>query len=87
MKQAVSRHEDRVLDTAKRAFIDIQGVDAAPQRAREIAALPAVNWKGRALYTVRCDGPYGKGPHDVNLPESVLWALIDVRHCLCPYHR
>lgn len=56
------------------------------QRQREIAALPTVEWKGRTLYTIRCTGTTGKGPHVLNVPEALLWALIDLRAFRCPYH-
>ncbi len=56
------------------------------KRATDIAALPIVEWKGRALRTLRCHGISGKGPHDVNVPEVLLWSLIDINRYLCPYH-
>lgn len=56
------------------------------QRATQIAALPQVAWRGRALYTLRCQGDFGRGPHDVNVPEAHLWALIDFRAFRCPFH-
>ena len=56
------------------------------RREREIAALPTVQWKGRTLYTLRCQGTSGKGPHDVNVPVLLVWHLMDLRHFFCPYH-
>jgi hypothetical protein len=56
-------------------------------RAREIARLPQVEWKGRRLYTIRCHGDFGKGPHDMNVPEALLWSLRSLQFFLCPYHR
>ena len=56
------------------------------QRQREIDALPLVEWKGRWLRTIRCTGERGRGPHPVNVPESLLWALIDFSVFRCQYH-
>lgn len=56
-------------------------------RAREINQLPTVEWKGRTLYTIRCHGDFGKGPHDMNVPQSILWTLRTLKFFLCPYHR
>lgn len=53
------------------------------QRARDIDALPTVEWKGRTLYTLKCDGPW---PHLVHVPEHQLWHLIDLRAFRCPFH-
>ena len=58
----------------------------AARRAAEIAALPTVNWKGRRLYTIRCHGTSGQGPHDCNVPLALVWALIDLRRYVCMYH-
>ncbi len=71
---------------AQRAYADYLGETAVVQRATEIAALPIVVWKGRTLHTLRCTGTTGKGPHDVNVPESLLWALISLSGYRCPYH-
>ena len=56
------------------------------RRQREINTLPQVVWKGRTLYTLRCQGDFGKGPHDMNVPASHLWALIHFERFKCPYH-
>lgn len=69
------------------AFVETQGADAVSQRQRDIAALPTVQWKGRTLYTIRCEGDFGRGPHMVHVPESLLWSLLSVRHFRCAYHR
>lgn len=58
----------------------------AAQRDVEIAALPVVEWKGRTLYTLRCCGVSGKGPHDVNVPIAALWSLVSFQRFFCPYH-
>lgn len=55
-------------------------------RERAIAALPQVMWKGRTLYTLRCHGTSGKGPHDVNVPLLLVWSLIDLDRFYCVYH-
>ena len=86
MKPTFSPHEDRQAATARAAFRDFHPEGEA-QREREIAALPAVAWRGKVLRTITCTGETGKGPHPVNVPESLLWALIDVRRFRCPYHR
>lgn len=56
------------------------------QREAEIAALPTVQWKGRTLYTLRCCGVSGKGPHDVNVPLALAWSLLSLTRFFCPYH-
>jgi hypothetical protein len=56
------------------------------RRQAEIDRLPVVVWKGRTLYTLRCVGTSGKGPHDVNVPEGLCWALIGLDHFRCVYH-
>jgi len=62
------------------------GPDRTARRIWEIAALPVVTWKGRTLRTLRCHGTSGKGPHNVNVPEALLWSLIAIDHWCCPYH-
>jgi len=81
------RHDDARAQRMRQGFIDDRGETAAARRAAEIAALPLVVWRGRRLRTLRCRADFGAGPHDVNVPEAVLWALIDVGHFRCPYHR
>lgn len=63
------------------------GVDAEMKRLRAIEQLPVVMWHGERLYTIRCKGDFGNGPHDMNVPESLLWSLITLEWFLCPYHR
>jgi len=75
----------RQLERAKAAFSTFRSGEE-DERAAQIAALPVVEWKGRALYTLTCPADFGKGPHQVNVPEAVLWALIDLRAFRCPYH-
>ena len=62
------------------------GPERAAKREAEIAALPTVAWKGQTLYTLRCHGVSGKGPHDVNVPLALLWHLISFKRFLCVYH-
>jgi hypothetical protein len=56
------------------------------QRQAEIDALPSVVWKGRTLYTLRCSGTSGKGPHNVNVPLAMLWHLLSLTRFYCVYH-
>lgn len=62
------------------------GPEGTSRREAEIAALPTVEWKGRTLYTLRCHGVSGKGPHDVNVPVALLWHLMSFTRFLCVYH-
>jgi hypothetical protein len=75
------------LARAKDAFIEVRGAADVPRREAEIAALDAKDWRGVRVYRLTCEGPFGRGPHDVWVPEMYLWSLIDLRHFLCPYHR
>lgn len=79
-------HPVRQCASARDAFREERGADGEATRALEIARLPIVEWKGRTLRTVRCRGLSGKGPHDVNVPEMLLWALISLDAYRCPYH-
>lgn len=85
--RAVGLHEDAARNRAMAAFGEILGRQYVRQRQRAIDALPTVKWKGRTLYTIRCAADFGNGPHNVNVPESVLWSLIDLRAFRCAYHR
>jgi len=85
-RKVVSQHEDRILGTVKSFFYDIYGDAGVAKREAEIAQLPKVEWKGRNLYQLQCNGDFGKGPHPMNVPESVLWNLIDLRAFRCAYH-
>lgn len=73
---------DRLIADAQRFL----GAACTARRAAEIAALPTIDWKGRTLYTLRCQGTSGKGPHAVNVPLAVVWHLIDLRRFFCVYH-
>jgi len=67
-------------------YLEALGPVAEAVRAAEITALPAVVWKGRPLRTLRCCGTSGRGPHDCNVPEAMLWALIGLSQFYCVYH-
>lgn len=79
-------HAEARKARARAAFVEFRGEDAALRRQAEIDALPLVQWKGRQLRTIRCHGTTGKGPHDVNVPESLLWSLISLDGFCCVYH-
>lgn len=90
--RAVGLHEDRQRAKAIGAFIEychafgMPPLVALAHRASEIAALPTVEWKGRTLRTIRCHGETGRGPHDVHVPESLLWSLLDLQTYRCVFH-
>lgn len=87
--KSVPTHGDKGASWLRRtraAYVQMRGEEAAVQRAAEIAALPTVQFKGRTLYTIRCCGTTGKGPHDRNVTEPVLWSLISLDYHLCPFH-
>ena len=73
---------NRVI-AAARAFLGPVGVCI---RDAEIAALPTVEWKGRTLYTLRCQGTSGKGHHDVHVPLAHVWHLVWLDRFFCVYH-
>jgi hypothetical protein len=79
-------HLDARAARARAAFVELRGEAEAARRAAEIQQLPIVQWRGRTLYTLRCRADFGRGPHDVNVPEHVPWSLIDLRAFRCPYH-
>lgn len=62
------------------------GLIGAQRREAEIAALPTVEWKGRTLYTLRCQGTSGKGHHDVHVPLAHVWHLVWLDRFFCVYH-
>ena len=85
-KTTAAKHEDRIVSEMVRHFGEVYGAVGVRRRASEIAALPEVSWKGRTLRAIQCRGDYGKGPHVVNIPESVLWNLIGFDRFRCVYH-
>jgi hypothetical protein len=84
---AAAPHEAARCARTRAYYRDALGVEAEARRARDIDALPRVEWKGKPLRTLRCHGTSGKGPHDCNVPESMLWALIGLVPFYCVYHR
>jgi hypothetical protein len=86
-KRVIGLHEDAVLERTRAEFVKVCGPARAFLRSVAIEKLPAVEWKGRMLRTIRCQGDFGNGPHDVNVPESLLWSLISLERFTCPYHR
>ncbi len=82
----VSPHGERAAPRARHAFAEYRGLVAERERAAEIAVLPQATWKGRTLYTITCHGTTGRGPHRVNVPEALLWSLIEIGAFRCPYH-
>lgn len=85
-RTVVGVHHDALNTRARQHFIEARGDVEARFRAMEIGALPVVEWRGKSLRAWRCHGTSGKGSHPVNLPEWVLWLLIDLRAYRCPYH-
>lgn len=85
--RAIGLHEDAACARAVDAFVEIRGESGMRQRAEGIAALASKEWRGTRVFEVRCEGPYGRGPHVQWVPERVLWGLIDLSHFLCPFHR
>ena len=71
---------------ARDAFRAALGLADESRRAREIAALPSKLWKGHLVYRIDCRGDFGKGPHEMWVPEGVLWSLIALDVFRCPYH-
>ena len=86
MKPASGKHPIQQAARARSAFVAARGAEAEARRLAEIEGLPVVEWKGRTLRTIRCTGTTGRGPHDVHVPEALLWSLMDVARYRCPYH-
>lgn len=82
----VSAREVRQVARARAAFRELRGPGEEAARAQAIASLPTVAWKGRTLYTIQCSGETGRGPHLRHVPESLLWALVDLQAHRCPFH-
>ena len=86
MSQASASHPELRAARARLAFAELRDAGEIAARENAIRALPVVAWKGRTLYTIRCQGTSGRGPHDTNVPESTLWAVLDFRAFRCPFH-
>lgn len=82
----VGLHVAKQALRARAAFVEFRGAEAAIARQAQINQLPRVEWKGKPLFTLRCNGTSGKGPHNCNVPEGLLWSLISLNRFLCPYH-
>ena len=80
-------HNEMLRERMRSAFEAEYGREARQLRERQIAELPAAEWRGQPLRTVACDGDYGRGPHQQNIPEYILWTLLDVKVYRCPFHR
>lgn len=76
-----------MLEDAKQEYLIEYGERRYQQRETEIAALPRVMWKGTMLHSLTCHGDFGRGPHLMNVPESLLWHLIHFSRFRCAYHR
>lgn len=74
---------DRMIEQAR----EWKGDAWVVRRAIEIAQLPVKDWRGRAVFRIMCEGPFGRGPHENWVPEHLLWNLLDLGHYCCPYHR
>ena len=86
MKPASGKHPIQQAARARSAFVAARGAEAEAARLAEIEGLAVVAWKGRTLRTIRCTGTSGRGPHDVHVPEALLWSLMDLARYRCVYH-
>ena len=75
------------MPRAKAHHLQMRGSAGFARRAREIAALPSKLWKGKTVFLVTCRGDYGKGNHEVWIPERILWLLVSIDVYRCPYHQ
>ena len=77
----------RFLPKSKAAFVvyakmlHMPAEAAYAKREAEIAALPKAVWKGRNLRAIRCK----QCGRDMNLPASMLWALMSVTNFTCEW--
>jgi hypothetical protein len=86
VRRAFSLHPDASAHRSEVAARYFMGRSRWARRRDEIAALPSVEWKGRTLRALRCQGTSGRGPHDVNVPVDLLWQLLSLRSYFCPFH-
>lgn len=82
----IGLHLDVKEQRTRAYFTEFRGCALTDARQAQIDALPLVEWKGKRLHTLRCHGTSGKGPHNVNVPASLLWSLIDLTRWRCPFH-
>jgi len=85
-KTTVPQHEEATCIRMMVYFRETYGDRAYVRRASEISALPYKEWKGKVVHRLRCHGVRGKGPHDVWVPQSMLWNLISFENYCCVYH-
>jgi hypothetical protein len=62
-----------------RAAFEASGGFDPERRAAEIAALPEIDFEGRALVQLTCQ----RCRRPRNLPRSVCWSLISLAHYRC----
>ena len=80
------RGADAVIAECRAELLELGGPARVVRREEEISALPIVIWNGRMLYTLRCCGSSGRGPHPMNVPLALVWSLIRLAPWFCPYH-
>jgi hypothetical protein len=82
----IGSHPERRAERARDAFLTLRGESDYNARRAEIVMLQTSTWRGQAVYALLCNGTTGRGPHLVNVPEAMLWSLIDLRAYRCPFH-
>ena len=82
----ISRHADRCLARTIKAFREFRPGEEEERRGA-IGRMESKAWRGVRVYRITCDGDFGRGPHDVWIPEYILWSLITLTRYRCPYHR
>jgi hypothetical protein len=82
----VGRTFDHNTARARSEFESARTKAEVDRRAADIEACRVVEWKGRTLRTLRCHGTTGKGPHDINVPEGMLWTLLALNEYVCAFH-
>jgi hypothetical protein len=82
----IGSHPERRAARARNAFLTLRGESDYQARLNEISLLAPSLWRGQPVYALLCNGTTGRGPHLVNVPEALLWSLIDLRAYRCPFH-
>jgi hypothetical protein len=82
----IGSHPERRAARAKQAFLTLRGEQDYQARRAEIVMLQTSTWRGQTVYALLCNGTTGRGPHLVNVPEALLWSLIDLRAYRCAFH-